>query len=82
MFEFEWHLEDPNQYTSMFSGQQPWHYCLLSRIVTQQDPMANEIQNNSVIKNVLDNNNIAWKNVYIIYPPNIMNYYPALASES
>lgn len=76
VFEFEWHLEDPNQYTSMFSGQQPWHYCLLSRIVTQQDPMANEIQNNSVIKNVLDNNNIAWKNVYIIYPPNIMNYYP------
>jgi hypothetical protein len=74
VFEFEWHLENPEQYVGMFSGQQPWHYCLLARIVSNEDPM--NVENRSIHMNVAGNNNIAWKNVYLVYPSNLSAYYP------
>lgn len=48
------------------------HFCLVSRILTPNDPMYNEVSG-SVSPNVRNNNNIAWKNlsVYDINPNNI-----------
>ncbi|MCC5916732.1 MAG: zinc-dependent metalloprotease [Cryomorphaceae bacterium] len=74
IYEFEWHLENPEQYTSLFSGQQPWHYCLLARIVSIEDPIL--MENSRIHLNVSNSNNIAWKNVYIIYPSNLSINYP------
>ena len=49
----------------------PWdppgtgHYCLLSRLVTAQDPMTNA-ETTDVNYNTRYNNNIAWKNVNVV----------------
>ncbi|MCH8546981.1 MAG: zinc-dependent metalloprotease [Cryomorphaceae bacterium] len=73
VFEFEWHLENPEQYIGI--NPDPWHYCLLARIVSNEDPMTfPEIS--SLYTNVSNNNNIAWKNTTIVYPPQIANYSP------
>lgn len=44
------------------------HYCLLARIVSTDDPMANEVVSNTngIWQNVVNNNNIAWKNLTIV----------------
>ena len=58
----------PNAATSVVL---PWnppgtgHYCLLSRLVTAQDPMTNP-ETTNVNYNTRYNNNIAWKNVNIV----------------
>jgi serine protease len=48
------------------------HFCLVSRILTPNDPMYSEVTG-SVSPNVRNNNNIAWKNlsVYDITPGNV-----------
>ena len=59
---FAWsNIPDPSLY-----GTEPWHFCLLSRIIAPvSDPMA-VTEGSSVWSNTYENNNIAWKNVTIV----------------
>jgi hypothetical protein len=63
IIEFPWFVPNPEDYESI-DNEQPWHFCLLARIESTQDPMTfTEIAN--VTENVKNNNNIAWKNTTI-----------------
>ncbi len=62
IIKFPWMVPDPAQY----GGDDPWHFCLLTKIVSSQDPMAFPEVNNSLTANVANNNNIAWKNITVI----------------
>ncbi|MFN0176036.1 MAG: T9SS type A sorting domain-containing protein [Saprospiraceae bacterium] len=58
--EIPWYPPDP--------GIGPTMYCLLSRIESLDDPMANEVNTpgTPIFGNVLNNNNIATKNLYVV----------------
>jgi hypothetical protein len=73
IYQFEWHPEDPTQYVGI--NNEPWHSCLLARIVTNDDPMTVP-EMSSIYINISNNNNIAMKNVTIVYPPNDLAYSP------
>lgn len=61
--EFIWYPPNPSDYNGINS--EPWHFCLLARIVASNDPMTfNEA--GDLNSNVKNNNNIVWKNVNII----------------
>ena len=66
VMEFPWFPPNPADYEDI--NEQPWHFCLLSRIVASNDPMNNEIFNQdwNLGYNVGNNNNIAWKNVSVV----------------
>lgn len=66
MIAFEWYRPNPDTYTGI--NDEPWHFCLLSRIVATSDPMNNELQTGTwnLGFNVEHNNNIAWKNISIV----------------
>jgi len=60
---FPWITPNPNNYALI--NPNPWHFCFLARIDTPADPMAiNETA--TLMSNVRNNNNIAWKNVTIV----------------
>lgn len=63
---FEWQPPNPADYEAI--NDEPWHFCLLSRIVAPNDPMNNEIANETwnLGQNVRQNNNIAWKNLSVV----------------
>lgn len=63
IIEFEWDIPNPDDYN--FLNNEPWHYCLLSRINTVDDPMA-VAETTNTPENVKNNNNIGWKNISII----------------
>jgi|GEM_PF-5949407 len=67
ILEFTWNnMPDPSLYNAC-ANPEPWHFCLLSRIDSPNDPMTYpEIP--SVYDNVKNNNNIAWKNITVIDP--------------
>jgi hypothetical protein len=66
ILEFEWYPPDPDDYVDYSPNNDPWHFCLLSRIVTPNDPMAfPEISGNMVKRN----NNNASKNVTVVSNP-------------
>jgi len=58
-----WLVPDPADYNSI--NTQPWHFCLLARIVSANDPM-HIAETTSVWSNTKNNNNIAWKNISIV----------------
>ncbi len=58
---FPWQVPNPYNY----GGYDQWHFCLLSRIVASTDPM-NVLETNDLVANVLNNNNIAWKNLTVV----------------
>ena len=63
ILEFPWHVPFPDDYN--ICNPEPWHFCLLSRIDSPQDPMTfPEIA--SVYDNAKNNNNIAWKNLTVV----------------
>lgn len=63
IIEFEWIIPNPALYENI--NQEPWHFCLLSRINTLSDPMF--ITENLYLPiNVKNNNNLAWRNVSIL----------------
>lgn len=57
--ELPWYPPDPSTFTTDIH-----HFCLVSRILSVNDPMFNEVSG-SVSPNVRNNNNIAWKNVSV-----------------
>ncbi|MFN2260548.1 MAG: S8 family serine peptidase [Psychroflexus sp.] len=59
----QWQIPDPNDYEAI--NNQPWHFCILARIVSDEDPITYEEVNNQ-ITNTQNNNNIAWKNLTVV----------------
>ena len=64
IIEFEWDdMPNPDDYIGI--NPNPWHFCLLARIDTPNDPMTfPEVA--AITQNVTKNNNIAWKNVTVV----------------
>lgn len=67
IIEFEWDVPNPEEYVGI--NDNPWHFCLLSRIESVDDPMTYP-EGQAITPNVQNNNNIAWKNTTVvdIYP--------------
>lgn len=63
IIEFEWNVPNPDDYTDINSN--PWHFCLLSRIISNDDPMTST-EVSSIWENVKKNNNIAWRNTTVV----------------
>lgn len=63
IIEFEWDVPNPQDYVGI--NPNPWHFCLLSRIVSLEDPMSIP-EGTAINQNVKNNNNIAWKNTTVI----------------
>lgn len=62
--KFNWNNPpDPADYDHLTTD--PWHFCLLSRIVPDATDPLYSPETASVPDNVLNNNNIAWKNLAI-----------------
>ncbi|WP_131459789.1 hypothetical protein [Aequorivita vladivostokensis] len=62
ILEFEWYVPNPADYSS---NPNPWHFCLLARIESSNDPMTYP-EGTFITDNVKNNNNIAWKNTTVI----------------
>lgn len=60
---FAWNVPNPADYAPINS--EPWHFCLLTRIETANDPMTFP-ETADLNLNVKNNNNIAWKNVTVV----------------
>ncbi len=68
LIKVPWLMPNPADYTNI--NDQPWHFCLLARIESSNDPMS-VVEDSHITSNVLNNNNIAWKNLTIVdYDPN------------
>ncbi len=63
IIEFEWVVPNPEDYENI--NVNPWHFCLLSRIVSVDDPMT-YLEGTAINQNVKNNNNIAWKNTTVV----------------
>lgn len=61
--EFPWLVPNPATYNGI--TPEPWHFCLLARIITPNDPMT-VVENTNIDQNTRNNNNIAWKNITIV----------------
>ncbi len=68
---FPWVVPNPADYDN--NGDQ-WHFCLLARIESTNDPMT-FYETTNLNDNVRNNNNIAWKNVTVVdvIPNNVIN---------
>ena len=58
-----WQMPNPRDYSKI--SPNTWHFCLLARIVSEDDPMTNE-QDRYTSTNARKNNNIAWNNVMAV----------------
>jgi hypothetical protein len=70
IIEFAWQPPNPATYASigtnpMFWANEPWHFCLLARIVSPNDPMT-FTETSDLNSNVRNNNNIVWKNISVV----------------
>lgn len=61
--EIPWNVPNPNDYTSINS--EPWHFCLLAKVNSSEDPLTYPVTPNPNIM-VRNNNNLAWKNITVI----------------
>jgi len=64
ILEFEWPVPNPEDYLDI-NNDNPWHFCLLARIISSDDPMTFP-EETFITDNVKNNNNIAWKNLTIV----------------
>ncbi len=62
ILEFAWNPPNPDDYSF---NDQPWHFCLLARIVASNDPMT-VAETANLGDNVINNNNIVWKNLMVV----------------
>ncbi len=60
---YPWFVPNPADYSSI--NDEPWHFCLLARIISEDDKMYSS-ETTILADNVRNNNNIAQKNVTII----------------
>jgi len=63
ILELPWLIPNPTDYNGI--NAEPWHFCLLARIVSVDDPMTSA-ETTDLNGNVRENNNIAWKNVTVV----------------
>ncbi len=77
--EFAWQPPNPAVYANVgtdpiFTSNEPWHFCLVARVVSNNDPMAFQ-ETADLNGNVRNNNNIIWKNLSVvdINPNNIVD---------
>ncbi|GER59193.1 hypothetical protein ULMA_13010 [Patiriisocius marinus] len=63
ILEFPWLIPNPEDYIDI--NPNPWHFCLLARITSHDDPMA-IAETDAITLNVKNNNNLAWKNTTIV----------------
>lgn len=64
ILKFVWNtIPNPGDYS--FNGN-PWHFCLLARILSDDDPIGSDI--NFLADYTSKNNNVAWKNITVIEP--------------
>jgi len=63
IIQYEWNVPNPDDYIDI--NPNPWHFCLLSRIISNDDPMTST-EVSSIWLNVKNNNNIAWKNTTVV----------------
>src|SRR5690606_23312005 len=59
-----WVVPNPENYSDM---EEPWHYCIMARVESENDPMTFPETADSG-ENIRNNNNIAQKNVSIVNP--------------
>lgn len=75
VFEIPWQPQNPNDYSCFGADQH--HFCLLARIETASSyPYGMTYpEGNDVWMNTFQNNNIAWRNIYVdnAYPPFIVH---------
>lgn len=64
--EFPWYVPNPEDYRNI--NENPWHFCLLARIVANEDPMTTP-EESFITSNVKNNNNLGWKNVTVVDLP-------------
>ncbi len=63
IIEIPWMVPNPDDYIGI--NENPWHFCLLARIVSTDDPISyTEVA--SIAQNVKKNNNLGWKNTTIV----------------
>jgi subtilisin family serine protease len=63
IIEFPWQVPNPDDFINI--NDNPWHFCLLARIETPNDPMT-FVEGTGITQNVKNNNNIAWKNTTVV----------------
>ena len=63
VLQFEWDVPNPDDYAGI--NDNPWHFCLLARIESLDDPMTVP-EGEFITANVKNNNNIAWKNMTVV----------------
>lgn len=63
ILEFPWLAPNPAIYSGI--NTEPWHFCLLARILSSNDPMAS-VETSDIYSNVRNNNNIVWKNLTVV----------------
>lgn len=75
IMKFEWYPANPDDYDGIISN--PWHFCLLARIIAPNDPMTfPEISGVNLSKR---NNNIASKNVTVMNVSELSGRQPIAA---
>lgn len=62
ILEIPWLVPNPEDFQNI--GTQPWHFCLVAKIVSEDDPATFETSN--LPQNVINSNNFAWKNLNIV----------------
>lgn len=84
IIEFAWQPPNPANYASIgnnpiFWANEPWHFCLLARVLATGDPMT-FAETADLNGNVKNNNNIVWKNLTVVnVNPNNIN--PPIGSD-
>ncbi|MFN0213290.1 MAG: tyrosinase family protein [Saprospiraceae bacterium] len=68
IMEFPWSPPNPADFNSINS--EPWHFCLLARQISANDPMT-FAEGANVGTNTKNNNNIVWKNISVV--DNVLN---------
>jgi hypothetical protein len=62
IIEIPWLVPNPEDFQNI--GTQPWHFCLVAKIVSEDDPAT--FETSSLPQNVINSNNFAWKNLNIV----------------
>ncbi|WP_019039277.1 T9SS type A sorting domain-containing protein [Psychroflexus tropicus] len=58
-----WNVPNPDDYSGI--NENPWHFCLIAKVNSIDDPLSSPETSNPNIM-VRNNNNLAWKNVSIV----------------
>lgn len=63
LVEIPWFVPNPQDYEDI--NENPWHFCLLAEVISDDDPLTSPhtANPNDMVRN---NNNLAWRNVTIV----------------